>query len=211
MSNIAKFDNDGMPIVATPDRVLEAVEMTADGLLSESLTEHSDEIKKAVSSKVKAHAQAKQVEAETQEEATRRKQHENELSRVWLANEKERLALKQKWEKKQIKEDAKAELADRKRINLIKKYSYLYDMTDSYEWTVKVDGEFQTYKVPNGFSFSKIVNRVRQFTSNYNNLNGSAKKLIKASLWIGGILVAVWLFNKFNVLGIINSMAGANV
>ena len=79
------------------------------------------------------------------------------------------------------------------------KYGYLYSNNPSKMIEVE-DSDGKKYKIPEDFSFSILVNKIRQFGRNLSKLDKPVLQTIKWFFLIGVGSGIIFLLKKFNIV-----------
>ena len=130
---------------------------------------------------------------------TAENEFENETRELRLKHLKAELEKDHAYRMKTLDDDAKHSQMLERRRKLVEKYGYLYDNKPENQIEV-LDGKGNTYKVPKDFSYSNLVNRVRQFGRNLSKLDKPILQTIKWIFIIGGIGIAIFLLKYFNII-----------
>lgn len=145
------------------------------------------------------------VESDVREEAnhirtrnfeTAGNEYERETRELRLKNLKAQLAKQHKYDMKMLDTDAKYTQMLNKRKKLVEKYSYLYDMSETYD---AKDSNGALYKIPKDFSFSPFVNRTRQFGRNISKLNKPLLLTLKWLFIVGGVIGGIYILKLLNI------------
>lgn len=123
---------------------------------------------------------------------------ETETREKRLQHLKAELDLDHKYRMATLREDNEHKQMLDKRRKLVEKYGYLYDNSEE-NLVEKVDSKKEKYKCPKDFSYSKGVNKMRQFGRNVSKLDKPILQTIKWFLILGGIIIAIVLLKHFNV------------
>lgn len=121
---------------------------------------------------------------------------ENEYKRYELSKKKEALDYKTKLEKNIVKEEVKAEVANKKYSVAFARYGYLYKsqtkpvLDENGDPILDENGKPVTTTVPaKDFTPNKFINKTKELVVFYDNLSDEIKKVI----WVSLKLVAVGL------------------
>ena len=107
------------------------------------------------------------------------------------------LDLQHKYNMSMIKQNGEHQQMLDKKKKLVEQYGYLYD----WNKTVKAkDGENNEYEVPYDFSYSKTVNRFREFGRNISKLDKPLLQTIKWILILGGCVLGFFVFKWTGVI-----------
>ena len=148
------------------------------------------------------------IKAQLSKEATRirqenietaEKEFENETRKLRLEYLKEELKKDHTYKMKIIEKDAKYKQMLDKRKKMFGKYGYLYSNNPSKMIEVE-DSDGKKYKIPEDFSFSILVNKIRQFGRNLSKLDKPVLQTIKWIFLIGVGSGIIFLLKKFNIV-----------
>lgn len=148
------------------------------------------------------------IKAQLSKEATRirqenietaEKEFENETRKLRLEYLKEELKKDHTYKMKIIEKEAKYKQMLDKRKKMFGKYGYLYSNNPSKMIEVE-DSDGKKYKIPEDFSFSVIVNRIRQLGRNLSKLDRPVLQTIKWIFLIGVGSGIIFLLKKFNII-----------
>ena len=167
-------------------------ELTTESVIKDKKQEllKSNEFQKLAAQGAQAEASSelgqKAAEIKERNVQTAEKEFDVETRKRRLERLQSQLDLQHKYEMGIIKADGehKAMLDARKKIE--EKYGYLYDK-DKDGGLVK-------------FSYSKVVNRIREFVRNVDRLDTGIKKLLKWAIIIGVAIVAITLLKRYGIL-----------
>lgn len=130
---------------------------------------------------------------------TAEKEFENETRKLRLEYLKEELKKDHTYKMKIIEKEAKYKQMLDKRKKMFGKYGYLYSNNPSKMIEVE-DSDGKKYKIPEDFSFSVIVNRIRQLGRNLSKLDRPVIQTIKWIFLIGVGSGIIFLLKKFNII-----------
>lgn len=130
---------------------------------------------------------------------TAEKEFENETRKLRLEYLKEELKKDHTYKMKIIEKEAKYKQMLDKRKKMFGKYGYLYSNNPSKMIEVE-DSDGKKYKIPEDFSFSVIVNRIRQLGRNLSKLDRPVLQTIKWIFLIGIGSGIIFLLKKFNII-----------
>lgn len=130
---------------------------------------------------------------------TAEKEFENETRKLRLEYLKEELKKDHTYKMKIIEKEAKYKQMLDKRKKMFGKYGYLYSNNPSKMIEVE-DSDGKKYKIPEDFSFSVIVNRIRQLGRNLSKLDRPVLQTIKWIFLIGVGSGIIFLLKKFNII-----------
>lgn len=148
------------------------------------------------------------IKAQLSKEATRirqenietaEKEFENETRKLRLEYLKEELKKDHTYKMKIIEKEAKYKQMLDKRKKMFGKYGYLYSNNPSKMIEVE-DSDGKKYKIPEDFSFSILVNKIRQFGRNLSKLDKPVLQTIKWIFLIGVGSGIIFLLKKFNII-----------
>lgn len=163
-------------------------------------TEQVESISKViVEEKIKADLSSEASKIRTQNIETAENEFENETRELKLKNKKAELNLQHKYNMDNIKKTAKFKQMLDKRKQLVIKYSYLYESQLENCITLK-DSEDNDYLAPKDFSFSLIVNLIRQLGRNISKLNKPILQFIKTTITLGSFILGYLLLKKLGVI-----------
>ena len=130
---------------------------------------------------------------------TAEREFENETRELRLKHLKAEMELEHKYNMSTLEKDSKHKQMLAYRRKLVEEYSYLYNCNPE-DCVTCYDNEGQPYQVPKDFSYSKTVNKVRQFGRNISKLDRPILQTIKWVLIIGA---GVSVFFILKWLGIV--------
>ena len=130
---------------------------------------------------------------------TAENEFENETRELRLKHLKAELDLEHKYNMETLDQDAKHSQMLDKRKKLVEKYSYLYDCSED-KCYISIDSKGKEYKIPKDFSFSKTINKVRQFGRNISKLDKPILQTLKWFLIIGLGIIAILILKNFNII-----------
>lgn len=148
------------------------------------------------------------IKAQLSKEATRirqenietaEKEFENETRKLRLEYLKEELKKDHTYKMKIIEKEAKYKQMLDKRKKMFGKYGYLYSNNPTKMIEVE-DSDGKKYKIPEDFSFSILVNKIRQFGRNLSKLDKPVLQTIKWIFLIGVGSGIIFLLKKFNII-----------
>lgn len=130
---------------------------------------------------------------------TAENEFENETRELRLKHLKAELDLEHKYNMETLGQTAKHSQMLDKRKKLVEKYSYLYDCSADkcYKAT---DSKGVEFLVPKDFSFSKIVNVMRQFGRNVSKLDKPILQTLKWFLIIGVGVSAILILKNLGII-----------
>lgn len=177
--------------------IMEIVKKEEDSLVN---SDQFAEISKKVSEeRIKADLSAEASRIRSKNLETAENELQNETRELRLAHLKEELKLAHKYNMETLKKDEKHRQMLSKRKKMVEKYGYLYDFKQENCMTA-YDDKGQPFSVPNDFSYSTIVNKIRQFGRNISKLDRPILQTIKWFLIIG---VGVGIYFILKSIGII--------
>lgn len=111
--------------------------------------------------------------------------------------EEEESKLEHEYKMAEIKRNGEHKKMLDKRKKLVEKYGYLYNQE---HLSKAIDGDGKEYFVPKDFSYSEIVNKVRQFGRNVSKLDRPLLQFIKWFAIIGGIILGVFILKWTGII-----------
>lgn len=132
-------------------------------------------------------AEASRIRRQNIETAER--DFDNETRELRLKHLKAELELEHKYNMETLEQDSRHTQMLDKRKKMVEKYGYLYDCSEEKTYIAK-DSKGNEYRIPKDFSFSKGINKIRQFGRNVSKLDKPILQTIKWGLIIGVIVVA---------------------
>lgn len=130
---------------------------------------------------------------------TAEQEFENETRELRLKHLKAEMELEHKYNMSTLEKDSKHKQMLAYRRKLVEEYSYLYDCKPENSVTC-YDNEGEPYQVPKDFSYSKIVNKVRQFGRNLSKLDRPILQTIKWVLIIGAGVSAFFILKWLGIV-----------
>lgn len=105
------------------------------------------------------------------------------------------LSLDHKYKMSMIEANGKHKAMLDHREKMVQKYSYLYETEDILDKDDNIIGSKLI-----DFSYSEIVNKVRQFTRNVSKLDTTVKKVLKWAVIIGAGVAIIAILKAFNII-----------
>lgn len=130
---------------------------------------------------------------------TAEQEFENETRELRLKHLKAEMELEHKYNMSTLEKDSKHKQMLAYRRKLVEEYSYLYDCKPENSVTC-YDNEGEPYQVPKDFSYSKIVNKIRQFGRNLSKLDRPILQTIKWVLIIGAGVSAFFILKWLGIV-----------
>lgn len=130
---------------------------------------------------------------------TAENEFENETRELRLKHLKAELEKEHAYNMKTLDDDAKHSQMLERRKKMVQKYGYLYDNRPENQIDA-LDSKGEVYKVPKDFSYSNVINKIRQIGRNISKLDKPILQTIKwiAIVGIGGL--AIFLLKRFGIL-----------
>lgn len=130
---------------------------------------------------------------------TAENEFENETRELRLKHLKAELEKEHAYNMKTLDDDAKHSQMLERRKKMVQKYGYLYDNKPETQIDV-LDSKGNVYKVPKDFSYSNVVNKIRQFGRNISKLDRPILQGIKWIAIVGIGALALFLLKHFGIL-----------
>jgi hypothetical protein len=130
---------------------------------------------------------------------TAENEFENETRELRLKHLKSEMELEHKYNMSTLDKDSKHKQMLAYRKKLVEEYSYLYNCKPE-DCVTCYDQNGEAYKVPKDFSYSKTVNRIRQFGRNVSKLDRPILQTIKWVLIIGAGIGAYFILKSIGVI-----------
>lgn len=180
----------------------ETVPETTD-LLRDKKTEllKSEEVQKlgemAAKEDIKADFKSEAARINQKNIDTAEREFDNETRQRRLDRLNAEMDLQHKYNMSMIKANAEHNQMLDKRKKMVEKYGYLYD---NKEAITAQDGEGNEYKVPKDFSYSVVVNKMRQFGRNISKLDKPILQTIKWFLIFGIGIALIFILKGLGIL-----------
>ena len=180
----------------------ETVPETTD-LLRDKKTEllKSEEVQKlgemAAKEDIKADFKSEAARINQKNIDTAEREFDNETRQRRLDRLNAEMDLQHKYNMSMIKANAEHNQMLDKRKKMVEKYGYLYD---NKETITAQDGEGNEYKVPKDFSYSVVVNKIRQFGRNVSKLDKPILQTIKWFLILGIGIALIFILKGLGIL-----------
>lgn len=184
---LPKHDTDVMSIVKQEENELLKTE------------EFSKISKKFGEERIKSDLSAEASRIRRKNIETAEQEFENETRELRLKHLKAEMELEHKYNMSTLDKDSKHKQMLAYKRKLVEQYSYLYDCKPENMVTV-FDDKGEPYQVPKDFSYSKGVNKVRQFGRNISKLDRPILQTIKWVLIIGAGIGAFFILKGLGVL-----------
>lgn len=130
---------------------------------------------------------------------TAESEFENETRELRLKHLKSEMELEHKYNMSTLDKDSKHKQMLAYRRKLVEEYSYLYNCKPE-DCVTCYDQNGEAYKVPKDFSYSRAVNKIRQFGRNVSKLDRPILQTIKWVLIIGAGIGAYFILKSIGVL-----------
>ena len=130
---------------------------------------------------------------------TAENEFENETRELRLKHLKSEMELEHKYNMSTLDKDSKHKQMLAYRRKLVEEFSYLYNCKPE-DCVTCYDQNGEAYKVPKDFSYSKTVNKIRQFGRNVSKLDRPILQTIKWVLIIGAGIGAYFILKSIGVL-----------
>lgn len=130
---------------------------------------------------------------------TAEQEFENETREMRLKHLKAEMELEHKYNMSTLDKDSKHKQMLAFKKKLVEQYSYLYNC-DAENMVTVYDEKGEPYQAPKDFSYSKAVNKVRQFGRNVSKLDRPILQTIKWVLIIGAGIGAFFILKNLGVL-----------
>lgn len=130
---------------------------------------------------------------------TAEREFENETRELRLKHLKAEMELEHKYNMSTLEKDSKHKQMLAYRKKLVEEYSYLYNCNPE-DCVTCFDHEGVEYKVPKDFSYSKFVNKIRQFGRNISKLDRPILQTIKWGLIIGAGIGIFFILKGLGIL-----------
>lgn len=130
---------------------------------------------------------------------TAENEFENETRELRLKHLKSEMELEHKYNMSTLDKDSKHKQMLAYRRKLVEEYSYLYNCKPE-DCVTCYDQNGEAYKVPKDFSYSRAVNKIRQFGRNVSKLDRPILQTIKWVLIIGAGIGAYFILKSIGVL-----------
>lgn len=177
--------------------IMQIVKKEEDSLVN---SDQFAEISKKVSEeRIKADLSAEASRIRSKNLETAENELQNETKELRLTHLKEELKLAHKYNMETLRKDEKHRQMLSKRKKMVEKYGYLYDFKEENCITA-YDDKGKPFLVPNDFSYSTTVNKIRQFGRNISKLDRPILQTIKWVLIIG---VGVGIYFILKSIGIL--------
>ena len=130
---------------------------------------------------------------------TAESEFENETRELRLKHLKSEMELEHKYNMSTLDKDSKHKQMLAYRRKLVEEFSYLYNCKPE-DCVTCYDQNGEPYKVPKDFSYSRTVNKIRQFGRNVSKLDRPILQTIKWVLIIGAGIGAYFILKSIGVL-----------
>lgn len=130
---------------------------------------------------------------------TAENEFENETRELRLKHLKSEMELEHKYNMSTLDKDSKHKQMLAYRKKLVEEFSYLYNCKPE-DCVTCYDQNGEAYKVPKDFSYSKTVNKIRQFGRNVSKLDRPILQTIKWVLIIGAGIGAYFILKSMGVI-----------
>lgn len=130
---------------------------------------------------------------------TAESEFENETRELRLKHLKSEMELEHKYNMSTLDKDSKHKQMLAYRRKLVEEYSYLYNCKPE-DCVTCYDQNGEAYKVPKDFSYSRAVNKIRQFGRNVSKLDRPILQTIKWVLIIGAGIGAYFILKSMGVI-----------
>ena len=184
---LPKHDTDVMSIVKQEENELLKTE------------EFSKISKKFGEERIKSDLSAEASRIRRKNIETAESEFENETRELRLKHLKSEMELEHKYNMSTLDKDSKHKQMLAYRRKLVEEFSYLYNCKPE-ECVTCYDQNGEAYKVPKDFSYSRAVNRIRQFGRNVSKLDRPILQTIKWVLIIGAGIGAYFILKSIGVL-----------
>lgn len=129
---------------------------------------------------------------------TAENEFENETRELRLKHLKAELAREHAYNMSTLERDAKHKQMLDIRKKLVEQYGYLYNNENMMK---AYDSQGKEYEVPKDFSYSKFVNKLRQFGRNISKLDKPILQSLKWVLIIGLVIGGIFVLKGLNIIG----------
>ena len=184
---LPKHDTDVMSIVKQEENELLKTE------------EFSKISKKFGEERIKSDLSAEASRIRRKNIETAESEFENETRELRLKHLKSEMELEHKYNMSTLDKDSKHKQMLAYRRKLVEEFSYLYNCKPE-DCVTCYDQNGEAYKVPKDFSYSKAVNKIRQFGRNVTKLDRPNLQTIKWVLIIGAGIGAYFILKSLGVL-----------
>lgn len=184
---LPKHDTDVMSIVKQEENELLKTE------------EFSKISKKFGEERIKSDLSAEASRIRRKNIETAESEFENETRELRLKHLKSEMELEHKYNMSTLDKDSKHKQMLAYRRKLVEEFSYLYNCKPE-DCVTCYDQNGEAYKVPKDFSYSKTVNKIRQFGRNVSKLDRPILQTIKWVLIIGAGIGAYFILKSLGVL-----------
>lgn len=148
---------------------------------------------------IKAQLSKEAVRIRSENIESAEKDFETETRQLRLDYLKEELKKDHTYKMKIIEKNSKYKQMLDKRRKMFGKYGYLYNCDPNHMIEME-DGDGNKYSIPQDFSFSLFVNKIRQFGRNLSKLDKPVLQTIKAIFFVGIGIGVLYILKKFNIL-----------
>lgn len=177
--------------------IMDAVKKEENPLLSS--TEYKEFAKRTAEERIKSDLAKEASRIRKKNIETAETLFESETREKRLEHLKAELDLDHKYRMATLREDNEHKQMLDKRRKLVEKYGYLYDMSEK-NVVEKYDSKNEKYLCPKDFTYSKFVNRMRQFGRNMSKLDKPILQSIKWIFIIGLGALAIFLLKHFGII-----------
>lgn len=184
---LPKHDTDVMSIVKQEENELLKTE------------EFSKISKKFGEERIKSDLSAEASRIRRKNIETAESEFENETRELRLKHLKSEMELEHKYNMSTLDKDSKHKQMLAYRRKLVEEFSYLYNCKPE-DCVTCYDQNGEAYKVPKDFSYSRTVNKIRQFGRNVSKLDRPILQTIKWVLIIGAGIGAYFVLKSLGVL-----------
>ena len=184
---LPKHDTDVMSIVKQEENELLKTE------------EFSKISKKFGEERIKSDLSAEASRIRRKNIETAESEFENETRELRLKHLKSEMELEHKYNMSTLDKDSKHKQMLAYRRKLVEEFSYLYNCKPE-DCVTCYDQNGEAYKVPKDFSYSKTVNKIRQFGRNVSKLDRPILQTIKWVLIIGAGIGAYFILKSLGIL-----------
>ena len=195
---VQKIKNENLPVERQKDDS-DTLELLKEKRSEVLKSEDASNLGKRIAQEgIKADFASEAAKINKQNTDTAEKEFDTKTRQRRLERLNAELDLEHKYRMSIIKQNGEHNQMLDKRKKMVEKYGYLYDWKDCVK---AKDGEGKEYQVPKDFSYSKSVNKFRQFGRNLSKLDKPFLQTIKWILIIGGVVLGVFILKWTGVIG----------